>query len=95
MDLIYKEKQHNTMIKRFNEFINESTSTKIAFYSEILYELKRFLDGSIWAKVGGVDKRAEELMNIHKKFIEIAMDKLSAEEIAERLYKYEKTMLER
>lgn len=34
-------------------------------------------------------------MNIHKKFIEIAMDKLSADEIAERLYKYEKTMLKR
>ncbi|MFW6242979.1 MAG: hypothetical protein ACOC2W_02375 [bacterium] len=77
------------------EDVNEALNQKIAFYGEIKFELKRYLEKTVWGKVGGVDKRADQLMDIHKKFIEIAMDKLSADEIAKKLFEYEKNILNR
>ena len=44
--------------------INENTY-KIAFDDEIKYELKRYLQNTIWNKVGGIDERADKLMELH------------------------------
>jgi hypothetical protein len=74
--------------------INENTS-KIAFDDEIKYELKRYLQNTVWNKVGGIDDRVGELMGLHNKFINNVRDKMSANEIAKRLFEYEKNILNR
>lgn len=88
----------NWMSKRpdfyIEEDVNESNS-KLAFDDEIKFELKRYLEGTIWKKVGQIDERAEKLIDLHKKFIDIVRDKLSADEIAKKLYEYEKNILNR
>jgi hypothetical protein len=74
--------------------LNENT-TKIAFDDEIKYELKRYLEGTIYGKVSKTDERATELMDIHRKFIDNVRDKMSADEISKRLFDYEKNNLKR
>lgn len=49
----------------------------------------------MYAKVGKTEERAKELMDIHKKFIDNVRDKMSADEIAKRLFDYEKNNLKR
>lgn len=60
---------------------------------DIKYELKRYLEGTVYNKVGKTDERATELMDIHKKFIDNVRNKMSADEIAKRLFEYEKNNL--
>tara|TARA_R110000868_G_scaffold130029_2_gene339533 strand:+ start:4104 stop:4382 length:279 start_codon:yes stop_codon:yes gene_type:complete len=81
-------------VKNFKQFVNESEQ-KFAFDDDIKYELKRYLEGTVYAKVGKTDERATELMDIHKKFIDNVRDKMSADEIAKRLFDYEKNNLKR
>jgi hypothetical protein len=68
-------------------------NNKFAFDDAIKYELKRYLQGTVYAKVDKTDERAIELMNIHKKFIDNVKNKMSADEIAKRLFEYEKNNL--
>jgi hypothetical protein len=74
--------------------VNENTS-KIAFDEEIKYELKRYLEETIYGKVSKTDERSNELIDIHRKFIDNVKDKMSAKEIAKRLFDYEKNNLKR
>lgn len=60
---------------------------------EIKYELKRHLQKTVWAKVGGIDKRTDQLIDIHSTFINKMRDEMSADEIANRLFKYEENIL--
>jgi len=70
-------------------------NSKIAFDDEIEYELKRYLENTIWSKVGQIEKRTKELINLHRKFIDLVKNKISANEIARKLYEYEKNILNR
>jgi hypothetical protein len=81
-------------VKNFGQFINENEQ-KFAFDDDIKYELKRYLEGTVYAKVGKTDERATELMDIYKKFIDNVRNKMSADEIAKRLFEYEKNNLKR
>ena len=81
-------------VKNFKQFVNENEQ-KFAFDDVIKYELKRYLEGTVYAKVGKTDERATELMDIHKKFIDNVRNKMSADEIAKRLFDYEKNNLKR
>ena len=74
--------------------VNENTG-KLAFDDEIKFELKRYLQNTIWSKVGGIDERADKLIELHNKFINNVRDKMSADEIAKRLFEYEKNILNR
>jgi hypothetical protein len=74
--------------------VNENIG-KIAFDDEIKYELKRYLQNTIWSKVGGIEDRIDKLMELHSKFINNVRDKMSADEIAKRLFEYEKNILNR
>jgi hypothetical protein len=74
--------------------VNENTG-KLAFDDEIKFELKRYLQNTIWSKVGGIDERADKLIELHSKFINNVRDKMSADEIAKRLFEYEKNILSR
>jgi hypothetical protein len=69
-------------IKTFENFEN-----KFAFDDEIKYELKRYLINTI-----NCDDRVEQLINIHKKFIDNNKNTMSANEIAKRLYQYDKNL---
>jgi len=71
--------------------ITESTS-KIAFDDEIKFELKRYLEGTIFGKMGQTEERASQLIDLHKNFIEKARNKMSADEIAKKLYEYQKNL---
>jgi hypothetical protein len=74
--------------------INEA-SLKIAIDEEIKYQLKRYLEGTVYGKVSKTDERATQLINIHRKFIDNVRDKMSSDEIAKRLFTYEKNNLKR
>jgi hypothetical protein len=74
--------------------VNENTG-KFAFDDEIKFELKRYLQNTIWSKVGGVDERVDKLLELHSKFINNVRNKMSAEEIAKSLFEYEKNILDR
>jgi hypothetical protein len=74
--------------------VNENTS-KLAFDDEIKFELKRYLQNTIWNKVGGIDERVDKLVELHSKFINNVRNKMSADEIAKRLFDYEKNILDR
>lgn len=84
-------------INRFKEFTNEQleTSTSFAFDDEIKIELKRYLKDTIWNKVDQIEQRAEKLIDLHMKFIDNVRNKMSANEIAEKLFEYEKNNLKR
>jgi len=66
-----------------------ASNERLAFDDEIKYELKRYLEETIHGKVGQTEERAKQLMNIHKKFIDNAKNKMSADEIAKKIYQYE------
>lgn len=70
-------------------------ANKFAFDEEIRHELRRYLQDTVWNKVGGVNERADELLKLHSKFIDNVRDKMSAGEIAKRLFEYEKNILSR
>lgn len=74
--------------------VNQNT-IKLAFDDEIKFELKRYLQNTIWNKVGGIDERVDKLVELHSKFINNVRDKMGADEIAKRLFEYEKNILDR
>lgn len=76
-----------------NKCINENT--KIAFDDEIKFELKKYLQNTVWDKVGGIDERVDKLIELHSKFINNVKNNMSADEIAKRLFEYEKSSLNR
>jgi len=77
-------------IIKFKNFLNENST--IAFDDEIKIELSKLLSNTKWIKTNSVEYRTNQLIDLHKKWIEIVKDKLSAEEIAKSLYKYDKNM---
>jgi hypothetical protein len=70
----------------------EKNTVKIAFDDEIKYKLQRYLQNTIWSN-GGMEDRIDKLMELHSKFINNVRDKMSADEIAKRLFEYEKNIL--
>jgi hypothetical protein len=79
------------MIKKFNKFISENTSYKIAFDDDIKNELKKLFAGSVYDDTNSIDYRIDHLLKIHNTWLEKYAKKLySAEEIAKKLIKYEK-----
>jgi len=83
--------------KTFTEFLKHErvleNVLKIAFDEEIKHELKQYLKNTIWNKVDNIDNRADQLISLHSKFINNVRDKMSADEIAKRLFEYEKNIL--
>ena len=77
--------------KQFKNFIK--TTNKIAFDDEIKYELQRYLQNTIWSKVGSIEERINKLMELHSKFINNVRNRMSADEIAKKLFEYEKNTL--
>ena len=74
--------------------INEKHA-QFAFADIVKDELVRYLENTIYGKVNKAEERANQLIDIHKNFIEKVQDKMSADEIAKRLFKYEKNNLKR
>jgi len=64
----------------------------LAFYSEIEELLRVSLQNTIWLKVDMTRERSIQLIEIHKSFIDKAMSKLSGEEIAIILFKYDQNL---
>lgn len=81
-------------IDLFNIFkINENENqNKIAFDDEIKYELKRYLNDSKYSKSNIIDDRVNQLMKMFRIFINNNVDKMSSDEIAKRLYEYDKNL---
>lgn len=80
-------------IRGIEEKLNENTS--FAFDDEIKYELQRYLKNTIHGKTNQTEERAIALMRTQKPFIEAFRNKMSANEIAQRLYKSELDNLKR
>ena len=55
--------------------------------------IERHLENTIWNNVNRISERADELIELHSKFIRNVKNKMNANEIAERLFEYEKNML--
>lgn len=68
-------------------------SLKLPFDDEIKFDLERHLENTIWNNVNRISERADELIELHSKFIRNVKNKMNANEIAERLFEYEKNML--
>lgn len=69
------------------------TLNKKTFRELILSELERYLQNTVWAKVQKIKERAKELVKIHDTFINLVEGKLSAEDVAFRLFEYERSIL--
>ena len=67
-------------------------TNKLPFEEEIKRELRKLYSGSIYDKVGKIDDRIDQLFNIHNKWLNTAKKTYSAEEIADKLFKYEKNL---
>jgi precorrin-6B methylase 1 len=59
---------------------------------EIKNTLRELLKDSLYAKTGILEQRIEQLINIHKSWIIFAQYKLNPQEIANKLYNYEKNL---
>jgi hypothetical protein len=75
-------------METYSEF-NKENQKSIAFDEEIISELKKVYKDTNYAKTGILDQRIEQLMSIHRVWIEKAKTLYSAKEIAEKLYKSE------
>lgn len=88
----------NNWISKRPEFyidkIEKVNEEFVPFYGDIQNELKKLLQNTVWKEVDAVDTRVEQLLSMHRKFIDFAMDRLTAEEIAQKLYKYDKNAYE-
>lgn len=74
--------------------INEK-HVEFAFVDIVKDNLVRYLENTIYGKVNKAEERANQLIDIHKNFIEKVQDKMSADEISKRIYMYEKNNLKR
>ena len=79
--------KYNMKLKKFNE--NEN---KIPFDDDIKIELRKLYKNTITYKSNIVEERIEQLMNLHSKWLNIAKQHYSAEDIAKKLVgvKYQK-----
>lgn len=75
-------------LKKFKE-INES---KLAFDDEIKDELRKLYKNTMFDKSNTINDRIEDLIQLHSKWLGMARDKYSAEEIAKKLFKYDKDL---
>ena len=69
------------------ESINEST---IPFDDDISNELRKLYKNTITEKTGAVEERIKSLLNLHSKWLETARKHYSAEDIANKLFKYDR-----
>ena len=83
------------LLKKGDSNIENKNTVKIGFDDEIKNELKRYLQNTVWNKVGGIDNRVDQLMKLHSKFISFVRNKMSDDEIDKRLFQYEKNILNR
>lgn len=86
--------EYEHAVVNLNENFTETIEKQgiLAFEDEIKFKLKKYLKNSIHSKTNSLDERIEQLMNIHKKYIEMHKNILSADEIAEKLYIYDKNL---
>ena len=75
-------------METYREFNNENQKS-IAFDEEIKYELRNVYRNTSYAKAGILDQRIEQLLSIHKVWVEKAKSIYSSKEIAEKLFKSE------
>jgi|694.fasta_scaffold31353_11 hypothetical protein len=71
---------------------SNNLTTKLPFDEEIKRELRKLYSGSIYDKIGKIDDRIDQLFNIHNKWLDMAKKRYSANEIADKLFKYEKSL---
>ena len=82
-----------TDFERYIDKLNENTDNlTLSFDDDIKNELKNLLSNTKFGKYGILDQRVVQLMNIHAKWLEMAKKKYSAEEIAEKLFTYQKNL---
>lgn len=74
-------------LKKFNE--NEN---KIPFDDDIKMELRKLYKNTIIDKANMIEERIDQLMNLHLKWLNIAKQHYSAEDIAKKLFKYDKDL---
>lgn len=65
---------------------------RLAFYNEIKQTLNKLLYNTDYWRIPTSEYRANQLMDIHKVFLQNTMNKLSAEEIALSLFKYDENL---
>lgn len=88
--MINKMREQIDKIKILNQSINETT---IAFDDDIIKLLQDLLENVPFPYKGDTLERATQLVNLHKKFIDFNRSVLSAEDIANRLFKYDQDIL--
>lgn len=76
------------MIKNFNDFLGENIH--IPFDDDIRKELTLLFKGSVYDKTNSIDQRIDQLFKIHGLWLFNAKKLYSAEEIAKKLYHYDK-----
>jgi hypothetical protein len=69
-----------------------NTPTNLSFDEEIKRDLRKLYSGSIYDKVGKIDVRIDQLIDIHKTWLDKVRNTYSASEIADKLFKYEKNL---
>jgi hypothetical protein len=75
-----------------DEALNKSDNLSLPMDDEIKYELKRLLTGSKYDKGGILDQRVDQLLQVQAKWLERAKELYSAEEIAKKLFIYDKNL---
>ncbi|MFA5207139.1 MAG: hypothetical protein WC428_00415 [Candidatus Paceibacterota bacterium] len=78
--------------KAFKEPIDEEVNSTIPFDNSIKDELKKIFSGSNYDKAGILDQRIEQLLDMHGKWLEMAKKQYGAEEIAQKLFAYDKNL---
>jgi hypothetical protein len=72
--------------------IAKKEEPKIVTEQEIKEELKKRLKDSVYNKVGSLDDRIEQLLKIHKTWLDRVIKTDSIEEIVNSIVKYEKNL---
>ncbi len=82
------------MIKKFGEFINEEIlgsgdQLSLPTDEEIAIELRKMYKGSVTERVGLVEQRIKQLLELHAKWGEMAKQHYNAGEMARKLFQYD------
>lgn len=72
-------------LNRFNE-------NKLAFDDDIKDELRKLYKNTSFEKTNLVEDRIKDLIGLHSKWLDMSRDKYSAEDIAKKLFKYDKDL---
>jgi len=78
--------------KHTDNQISKKEEPKIVTEQEIKEELKKRLKDSVYNKVGSLDDRIEQLLKIHKTWLDRVIKTDSIEEIVNSIVKYEKNL---